>query len=100
MSKRKQTQTIHRIGETEVDLSKYQKAKTAAGNSSLDCGDPIAKQLRGKPLPEVVKIVARALKQANGGTIKGIERELTEKYGHLNPGLARMSLGNRLRALQ
>lgn len=103
MAKRKQKQepVIRRIpGGREVDLSSYQKVRTAAGNTSLDCGDPVAQQLRGKELAEVIEIVARALRDETGGSIRKIKRELQEQYGHLNPGLARMSLGNRLRKLQ
>ncbi|MDH3380349.1 MAG: hypothetical protein OEQ39_25820 [Gammaproteobacteria bacterium] len=91
---------IRTIGNAEFDPAKYTRTKSAAGRSSLDCDDKVAKQLRGKSLQEVLKIVARALHDESGGSLRKIDRELKQQYGHLNPGMQRMCLGNRLRKLQ
>jgi outer membrane biosynthesis protein TonB len=80
---------VRTIGGKTVDLSKYQKAKTAAGGSSFNNGDSVAEKLEGKTLEDVYGIVAKALKVE--------EKELRSKYKHLNPGMQRMTLGNRLR---
>jgi hypothetical protein len=64
--------------------------KTAGGNPSVDSGDKIAIRLRGKTLDEVYKEAAEALGET--------QKELKAKYAHLNIGMQRMSLGNRIRA--
>jgi hypothetical protein len=100
MKNRKKVEKLRQVGATTADISSYEQVTTAAGNDSLDCGDDIAKQLRGATLDQVFKLTARALHKsgrAEGG-VRAVERELRAKYGKLNPGLARMSLGNRLRA--
>lgn len=66
------------------------KLTSAAGNLSYDCGDGVARQLERKSLTEVYEIAAAKL---------GIpEEQLLAKYQHLNPGMQRMNLGNRIRA--
>lgn len=66
------------------------KLTSAAGNLSYDCGDGVARQLERKSLMEVYEIAAAKL---------GIPQEqLLAKYQHLNPGMQRMNLGNRIRA--
>lgn len=64
--------------------------KTAGGHPSVNNGDKVAAMLLGKDLDEVVRIGAEAL----GVT----QKELREKYAHLNPGMVRMNIGNRIRA--
>lgn len=101
-SRKKVVKKLRTFGGTTADISDYRKATTAAGNSSLDSGDAVAVALRGATLDQVFKLTARAMHKsgrAEGG-VRNIERELRAKYGKLNPGLARMSLGNRLRAAQ
>lgn len=81
---------VKRVGDKTYDLSKYEVVKSAEGNSSLDNGDQVAKQLRGLELDDVYKRASKTL---------GIkETDLRSRYKHLNPGMQRMSLGNRLRA--
>lgn len=80
---------VRTIGGKEVDLSKYKKVKTAAGGTSYNIGDATATKLEGKTLDEIYKAAAAALKVP--------EKELRTKYGKLNPGMQRMSLGNRMR---
>jgi len=72
------------------DVSHYRTTKTATGNSSLDCGDQLAKALQGQELDEVYKQAAKLLGEA--------ERALRERYAKLNVGMQRMNLGNRMRA--
>ena len=64
--------------------------KTAGGHVSVNNGDEIATKLLGKDLDQVYAMAAKALKED--------EADLRKKYGHLNPGMARMNLGNRMRA--
>jgi hypothetical protein len=101
-SRKKVARKLRTVGATSADISGYQKATTAAGNASLDSGDAVAVALRGATLDQVFKLTARAMHKAGRaeGGVRAIERELRAKYGKLNPGLARMSLGNRLRAAQ
>lgn len=83
----------HRIGKTEFDLSKYQSfrsVRTASGRPSIDVADQVATLLRGKSLEEVREIGAKVLQ---GETAES----LRIKYEHLNPGMQRMNIGNRIR---
>lgn len=72
------------------DYTRDSKVKTAGGNVSVHCGDPVAKKLLGKPLSDVYEAAAKA-RDLSVGTLK-------KKYGHLNPGMQRMTLGNMIRA--
>lgn len=74
-----------------ANLEHYVKSdkKTPAGNPSIHCGDDLATKLAGKSLDEVYELAAKK----TGDSIK----ELKAKYGHLNVGLQRMSIGNRIR---
>jgi len=76
-----------------ADLERYTKDKehkTAGGNVSVHCGDAVAVKLRGKSIDEVFAIAAKVLGEP--------EKELRAKYKHLNVGMQRMNLGNRMRA--
>ena len=55
----------------------------------VDCGDKVADLLRGMELQEVYEYAAKVLDVP--------ARALAAQYAHLNPGLARMSVGNRVR---
>ena len=60
------------------------------GKQTLDCGDDLAVQLRGKDLDAVYALAAETL---------GVpDAELRKNYAHLNRGLARMTLSVRMRA--
>jgi hypothetical protein len=65
--------------------------KTAGGNPSIDSNDKVAIMLRGRELDEVYAQVAKRCEV----TVK----ELKTKYSHLNPGMQRMNLGNKLRGV-
>jgi hypothetical protein len=82
---------IKRIGDKEhkVDLSRYHTVVSAKGNSSLDNGDDVASSLRGKTIDEVYAIVSRAVEIP--------QTQLRALYSHLNVGMQRMNLGNKLR---
>lgn len=65
--------------------------RTAGGHVSVHNGDEIAQKLIGKDLDQVYTMAARTLKED--------EVELRKKYKHLNIGMQRMNLGNRMRAV-
>lgn len=67
------------------------KHKTAAGNASVHCNDKVAQKLAGKDLEDVYKDAAK--------TTETTVAELKKKYGHLNLGMQRMNLGNRIRGV-
>lgn len=74
------------------DLTRYAVADdvvTASGRKAIDVGDEVATQLRGSDLSDVYK----AASEATGVS----QKALREQYGHLNPGMQRMNLGNRIR---
>lgn len=72
------------------EITHYKKTLTANGNTSLDSGDELAKDLRGLELAEVYTRASKALKVPVA--------ELKAKYATLNAGMQRMNLGNRMRA--
>lgn len=80
---------IRTVAGREHDISGYEKVKNSSGHTSYDNGDDVATKLRGKTLDEVYAHAAKALKEP--------EKDLRAKYKHLNPGMQRMSIGNRLR---
>lgn len=78
-----------------ADLSHYTKdteKKTPGGNASVDINDKLANELRGLTLDQVYSKASKVLKEPVDA--------LTAKYAHLNPGMQRMNLGNRMRAAQ
>jgi hypothetical protein len=81
---------LRRVRNSVYDPNNYTKTTSANGNTSLDCGDELAAKLRGASLDDVYKLAAKGL----GVTVK----ELHTKYDHLNFGMQRMCLGNRLRS--
>lgn len=70
----------------DADGKKTKKAKAVVDN-----GDSIAELLRGKALDAVYQLVAKRSGVA--------ESDLRSRYSHLNVGMQRMNLGNKLRAL-
>ena len=74
----------------KAHVEKYKTVTAASGNKSLDSGDEVAKALRGKELGDVYEVAAKKL----GTSALALKR----KYGHLNVGMQRMNLGNRVRA--
>ena len=80
---------VRTVGGREHDISGYERVKNASGHTSFDNGDKVATTLRGKTLDEVYDIVSKKVGEP--------AKDLKSKYKHLNPGMQRMSLGNRLR---
>lgn len=86
------------------DYGRYVKhdTKSPSGRKALDIGDEAAAILRGQAIEDCYFIVAKNLAKANNGStdeadVAKIEAELKDKYKHLNVGMQRMNLGNRLR---
>lgn len=85
-----------RVGDRKYDCSRYVRklnGKTnlsASGNATMDNGDQLAKSLRGVELDEVYAQASKVLGESQAA--------LRAKYAHLNPGMQRMNLGNRMRA--
>lgn len=88
---------LKKVGEKEFDLSDYEAVKSAGGNSSLDNGDKLAKELRGLALEDVYK---RAAKVLGKDEADALYKRYNKREGKepLNPGMQRMNLGNRMRA--
>lgn len=82
---------IRTVAGREHDISGYEKVKNASGHTSYDNGDDVATKLRGKTLDDVYAYASKQLKEP--------EKDLRAKYKHLNQGMQRMSLGNRLRKI-
>jgi len=80
-----------KIKDTHFDLSRYfvSDVRTPAGRRTLDCADDISVQLRGLSITEVYAEASKVL----GESVEG----LTKQYEHLNIGMQRMNLGNRIR---
>ena len=70
-----------------VDKDKYETSRTATGGKSLSNGDKVAKALEGMNSEEVYA-VADNLIEGN---------DFRDKYAHLNVGMQRMNVGNRIR---
>ncbi len=81
---------IRKIGSSVVrHFSQYEKHKTATGNTSYDTGDELAVALRGLDLDGIYAKAAKVL----GETVTDLKGD----YQHLNVGMQRMNLGNRIR---
>lgn len=83
--------SLEALKEAAPDYHRDKEKKTAGGNASIDNNDEVAKKLRGKPLDEVYAAAAKAL--APDETVNSLKA----RYKHLNEGMQRMNLGNRLR---
>jgi hypothetical protein len=69
---------------------------TPSGRDTIDIDDDVAQQLRGMDFETAAKAVAKAVTDLGEKTTA---KELMEKYEHLNPGMQRMNLGNKLRGV-
>lgn len=74
----------------EVKVKGDDGKSVTKAKSVIDNGDDVASLLRGRSLDEVYKVVAKQTKLA--------ESDLRAKYQHLNVGMQRMCIGNKLRA--
>jgi hypothetical protein len=83
--------SLSALKEAAPDYKVDKEKRTAGGNASIDSDDEVAKKLRGKPIEDVYAAAAKAL--APDETVASLKK----RYGHLNLGMQRMNLGNRLR---
>lgn len=72
-----------------ANLDAYQDGRAASGAKTKHNGDPVAVALGGATLDETYAVASALTDVA--------EPELREKYAHLNVGMQRMNLGNRIR---
>jgi len=73
----------------KINREKYVDVKSASGKKSLNNGDPIAVALTGIDVPTLYGIAAKFMEVKRS--------DLEAKYSHLNIGMQRMNLGNRIR---
>mgnify|MGYP001572622732 CR=1 FL=1 len=86
------TQAPTKAIKLEPNLDNYTRdtsVKTASGAPSIDVNDSVAQSLRGRDLGAVYEIAAKKVGESVAA--------LRKRYGHLNPGMQRMNLGNRIR---
>lgn len=79
-------------GAVTYDPNRYTEHKdvrTESGRPVYDTGDKAAAMLRGKSLDEQYEIAAKVLDES--------PRKLRQQYEHLNAGMQRMNLSNRMR---
>lgn len=78
-------------GILQPKMTKYVRGLglTTHGNRTIDIDDKVAKMLRGADSKEMYQIAAKAL----GEPLRALQRQ----YSHLNIGMQRMNLGNRMR---
>lgn len=81
---------IRRCVNTTYNPEHYVKAKSKSGHATLHNGDPVAQKLATMDLDDIYSYTATVLKMP--------KQELIDKYAHLNVGMQRMNLGNRVRA--
>lgn len=83
-----------KIKDTQFNLDKYfvSEIKTPSGRRTIDCADEVGVALRGMDLDQVYATAALNLEVS--------EESLRAQYGHLNPGMQRMNLGNRIRGAE
>jgi len=79
-----------KLGDSEFrNFEKYERHETASGNISFDNGDAVSTKLRGLDIGGIYDVAAAKL----GVSV----RSLKDKYSHLNIGMQRMNLANRIR---
>lgn len=71
----------------KINRENYVTTRSATGAKSLSNGDPVAMTLEGLGLEALYGICNKLMK----------DNEFQAKYGHLNSGMQRMNLGNRIR---
>lgn len=72
------------------DLSRYEVVEVADGRKVQDNGDAVAKKLREAAQEDLYKVAAEAVGEETAAEWKA-------RYAHLNPGMQRMNVGNKLR---
>lgn len=71
------------------DLEKYVNGVSGSGKKTKRTNDPVAEALDGFTVEEVANVAARMCDIP--------AKDLIAKYAHLNVGMQRMNLGNRIR---
>jgi colicin import membrane protein len=71
------------------DLEKYVNGVSGAGKRTKRSDHPVAAALDGFTIDETYTVASKFCEIS--------EKELRDKYGHLNVGMQRMNLGNRIR---
>lgn len=71
------------------DLSKYVSGVSGSGKKTKRSDDDVAQALDGFTIAEVYAVASQMADTS--------VRDLQSKYGHLNDGMQRMNLGNRIR---
>lgn len=84
------TPGLRTCGNTQYDPNRYFKTKSINGNYTLNNGDLLAREWTALTLEEIYDASSIALGES--------VLILKAKYDHLNPGMQRMCLGNRVRA--
>lgn len=79
----------HGILEPKMDKYVRGLGLTTHGNRTIDIDDKVARLLRGSDPKEMYQIAAKAI----GEPVRALQKQ----YGHLNIGMQRMNLGNRMR---
>ena len=104
----RKTATLESTGEEVVvhealvqpDYTRYTKhnVKSPSGRKALDINDAAAGLLRGHDISDCYFIVAKNMAKLDAAIDPEVlEKELIAQYEHLNVGMQRMNLGNRLR---
>lgn len=75
----------------EAKRENYIDVRSASGSKSMNNGDPVASILQGMDVEQVCKV-------ASGVVGKEEVAKLIPKYAHLNVGMQRMNIGNKIRA--
>lgn len=70
-------------------LDTYVKGVSGSGKRTMRCKDQVAESLDGFTLEETYRVASELTDTP--------AKELQTKYGHLNVGMQRMNLGNRIR---
>lgn len=92
--------------EPKLDRYVVGKGTTESGRPTIDRDDAVAQVLRSLSLAETYAYVARVMLELEIETIGSGSRKMETgeadfraRYGHLNPGMQRMNLGNVLRGV-
>lgn len=73
------------------------ETRTPTGRRSQDCSDGVAEYLRGREIDWVYELASKVMLDSGFDPAASVP-ELQGRYEHLNIGMQRMNLGNRIRA--
>lgn len=75
----------------KVDKDKYVKTKSSSGKASLRRDEPVAEALAGLDMDAIYSVAGNLI------PVAADEQSYLYRYSHLNVGMQRMNVGNRLR---